>query len=117
MSRTRLSAPPEPVELKRRIRALHEELRASLGDRSSTAAAWVGMLLPSYLWRFWGEELKDAGVTWQGFLSALKLHSRDVARWAIHEELPWQDLVARVARSLERRKGEDLLSYLAGEGE
>ncbi|MEM0093337.1 MAG: hypothetical protein QW230_01720 [Thermofilum sp.] len=108
-----LREPPEPSELKERLRALHKDLQGALGARGGESAVWVGMLLPSYLWRHWGEELKALGITWQDFLSLLRQHSRDIVSWALEGKLTWQELVRRIVQSIEGRRGADLLSYLA----
>lgn len=112
-----LREPPEPSELKERLKALHRDLQGALGARSGESAVWVGMLLPSYLWRHWGEELKASGLTWQDFLSLLRQHSKDIALWALEGTLSWQELVNRIAHTIEGRKRSNLLCYLAAVGQ
>lgn len=107
-----LQMPPEPSGLKERLKAFHRDLQGALGVQGGEAAIWVGMLLPSYLWRYWGVQLKASGLTWQDFLSLLRQHSKDIVLWALEEKLTWQELVHRIALSVKERRKTDLLSYL-----
>jgi hypothetical protein len=111
---TELGVPPEPLDLKSRIKALHRELEGVLGGRGLEAAIWAGMLLPSYLWEHWGGELSAAGVKWQDFLKVLKRHSGDVVAWALRDQLSWEELVRRVAAALGGSRQLDLTSFLRG---
>jgi len=113
-SATELKVPPEPLELKSRIKALHRELEGVLERRSSEAAVWAGMLLPSYLWEHWGGELSAVGVRWQDFLRVLKRHSGDIAAWALRDQLSWEELVRRVTATLGSSRQPDLMSFLGG---
>jgi len=106
--------PPEPLDLKSRIKALHRELGGVSEERGSEAAIWAGMLLPSYLWEYWGGELRAAGVKWQGFLKVLKAHREDIAAWALRDQLSWEELVRRVAATLGGSRQRDLMSFLGG---
>ncbi|ABL78802.1 hypothetical protein [Thermofilum pendens] len=105
-----LSEPPEPLEIKEKIRALRSALGAGL--EADRLAVWTGNMLARYLWGAWGAELKRAGFTWQSFMSLLKLHTDDVVAWALRDNLSWGELVRRVISSVEGRRRSDLSRFL-----
>jgi len=55
----------------------------------------------SRLWRSWKDELKRRGITWQDFLEILSLHTKDIVDWAIYDRIGWDELVKRIATSID----------------
>ncbi|QOJ78749.1 hypothetical protein IG193_08370 [Infirmifilum lucidum] len=113
MSGLALETPPEPLEVRKRIRELYEVLSGQLGSGSERAAVWSGNLLARYLWGEWGGELKKMGFSWPTFLSALKAYTSLVARWAITGDLSWEELVDRIRAGLASRTRGGLERFLS----
>ena len=99
-----LYTPREPVELKKLIKTVRERL-ASEGSAEDidydSLSVWSFNRLPKYLWKWWKDELKIRGITWQKFLRILKLHTLDMIEWALRETLSWEELVKRIDTSIE----------------
>jgi len=98
--------PPEPKNIKLFIRGVRS--RVSKGNISGdnidwdSLAVWYLNKLPSYLWKYWKNELEKEGYTWQKFLKVLKLHTNDVILWALNEEINWKELLIRIRDTIER---------------
>jgi hypothetical protein len=107
----KLPAPPEPLEIKERIKIFRSALGP--GREGDNLAVWAGNMLARYLWRHWGEALKHEGVSWQMFMSLLKDATGDMVDWAVRGSLPWGALVRKIEESIERRRKSDLMRYLS----
>jgi len=100
-----LNVPNEPVEIKKLIRVV----RAGIGGNADiegfdydSLAVWAFNRLPQYLWNVWRNELRQRGVTWQRFLRILRMHTLDMVEWALKDSMPWQELVRRIEKSIDR---------------
>jgi len=95
-----LPTPEEPTDIKSFIRSV----RAGLGDSTNvdydSLAVWSFNKLPKYLWETWRDELLKIGITWQGFLRILRLHTIDIIEWALRDSLNWEQLVKRIEESI-----------------
>lgn len=113
MSNTsRLQAPPEPIDIKEKIKTLRSVFGP--GEEGDNIAVWTGNMLAKYLWSYWGETLKHEGVSWQLFMSLLKGATSHMADWAIHDTMTWDELVGKIVEILERKRKSDLTRFLAG---
>ena len=95
-----LPIPEEPVEIKDLMRLLRSELRGDGVDQDSLVA-WSFNQLPKYLWKYWKDDLKGRGITWQRFLRIMKLHTIDVIGWALRGSITWSELVKRIESSVD----------------
>ena len=116
MAPRKLPLPPEPAELRARTRALLEDSPEE-GARAVHDARFVA----DPLWDAWGEELRDAGMAFEGFLGISRGYAGELRLWVVGER-PWEHcaagLAGRVARRLPRhspdagrRSGEEKLAF------
>jgi len=101
----RLVIPPEPKHLKELMKALKRRLDSLSGERrirTDRLAAWTSNAIPSYLWRFWRPILRQAcpGFRWQDLLKVVGHHTGDIVRWGLKDKMAWDELVARIVRTL-----------------
>ena len=108
----RLSVPPEPVDIKAKIKTLSSALGP--GEEGDNLAVWTGNMLARYLWSHWGETLRHEGVSWQMFMSMLKEATGFIVQWALWDAIAWDELVKRIIETLERKRKSDLTRFLAG---
>jgi hypothetical protein len=93
-----LSLPEEPVELRRRTRALVEEDP----DRGA-AVVDAGAFLADPLWERWGPALERAGMDRDRFAGVVAGHRRELWLWVMGERTWAQSaggLLGRVRRRL-----------------
>jgi len=96
-----LILPEEPKDVKEMIKSVRAMLGGDGNVDYDSLSVWAFNKLPKYLWRYWGNELRQRGITWQKFLKILKLHTSDIVAWALHDQLGWAELVKRLVQSIE----------------
>ena len=111
-----LQPPPEPLEVKKTLRALLE------ARGKAKFIVFAGNQLPKYLWDHWSEELHRMGLKWQDLLRSISRNSEKALAW-IAGEISWKQLTATIAEDLmsqtsrevkpkeETRKTKSLLDY------
>ena len=101
VSRTHFSLPPEPAELRAGTRALIEE-SPEVGARTVNDARFVADLL----WEDWGEGLRSAGMSYEGFLGIARGYAGELRLWVMGER-PWEHCAAGLAGRVLRRLPKD----------
>ncbi len=102
-----LDMPPEPEEIKSLIRDVRAGLSPNRDVKLDSIAVWSFNKLPRYLWSYWKDELKKGGLSWQEFLTILKLHTKDIIDWALKNRLTWDEFVERLRGTImENLEGE-----------
>jgi len=91
----------EPTEIKELIKAVRARLGSDLSIDWDSLAVWSFNKLPSYLWSYWKEGLKERGITWQSFLRILKLRTHDIIEWSLRNSISWEELVKRLEATID----------------
>ena len=95
----------EPVHVKSRIKQLWQVMCNGSTIDCDMLVVWSNNELPKYLWDRWSNVLKHHGYSWQKFLKALRLTTRDMILWALKDSLTWDELIERIAHTLEIYSG------------
>ena len=97
-SRKTLPMPSEPVRLRADTRALLEE-NPEDGMKTIKDARFVA----EPLWEEWGDELEEAGMAYDAFLTIARSYAGELRLWVVGERI-WEHcaagLVGRVTRRL-----------------
>ncbi|WP_291999404.1 hypothetical protein [Caldivirga sp.] len=102
--------PPEPVDIKDRIR---RRMSTCSGPGCSNFAIWFGNELAKYLWNSWRSELKAQGINWVTFLKMLSGYNSLIASWAIKDELKWSELAEKLYIAIVKgSKRSDLTKFM-----
>jgi hypothetical protein len=94
----------EPVEIKEAIKNL-SKLLSTKGGKDVSKGALVFNKLPQYLWSSWGNDLKSLGITWQEFLKIISKNSNLIIKWAVNDEISWDELIKRFEELIMSRGG------------
>ena len=99
MSETRrsLPMPPEPLELRADTRALLEETPED-GMKTINDARFVA----EGLWEEWGDELEEAGMAYDAFLTIARGYAGELRLWVVGERI-WEHCAAGLAGRVTRR--------------
>ncbi len=92
-----LPLPDEPKELRAETRALIEDSPKE-GLRLVNDARFVA----DPLWEEWGEELEEAGMAYDTFLTIARGYAGELRLWVVGER-PWDHCVAGLAGRVWRR--------------
>jgi len=103
-----LQVPKEPREIKDFIKSVRSRLGANRSIKCDSFAVWSFNQLPKYLWESWKEILRENKVSWQDFLAILKLHTKDMIDWALHDRISWEELVSRITETIAQNFGEEV---------
>lgn len=87
----------EPSELKARTRGLVEQ-----SPRDGLRVVADGRFLADALWPVWGKSLTDAGMSYDGFLEAVRSNRGEIRLWVMGER-PWEHCASGVAGRVSRR--------------
>jgi len=93
----------EPVEIKEAIKNLSRLLSTKGKDLSK--GVLVFNKLPQYLWSSWGNDLKNLGITWQEFLKIISKNSNLIVKWAVNDEISWDELIKRFEELIISQRG------------
>ncbi len=99
MSETRrsLPMPPEPLGLRADTRALLEESPED-GMKTINDARFVA----EPLWEEWGEELEEAGMAYDAFLTIARGYAGELRLWVVGERI-WEHCAMGLAGRVTRR--------------
>ncbi|HIE23484.1 MAG TPA: hypothetical protein EYP68_04570 [Candidatus Korarchaeota archaeon] len=103
-----LQAPKEPHEIKDLIKSVRSKLGTNRNIKYDSFAVWSFNQLPKYLWKSWKEILRENKVSWQDFLAILKLHTKDMIDWALHDRISWEELVSRITETIAQNFEEEV---------
>ena len=96
-TRTSLPMPNEPLELRADTRALLEE-KPEDGMKTINDARFVA----DRLWEEWGNNLEEAGMAYDAFLSIARSYAGELRLWVVGERI-WEHCAAGLAGRVTRR--------------
>lgn len=96
-SRRTLPMPSEPLELRAETRALLEESPED-GMQTVNDARFVA----DALWEEWGDELEEAGMAYDAFLTVTRSYAGELRLWVLGERI-WEHCAAGLAGRVTRR--------------
>lgn len=103
----KISSPPEPLKIK--IKAKEARQRDPDWKSDSLMIWFYG--IASYLWKYWGDELKRLDIDWPGFEKCLSAWKEDFVLWS-RDKIQWKEMIEdirshipRYKKWLDRRRG------------
>ena len=95
--RSSLPMPPEPLALRADTRAVLEESPED-GMKTVNDARFVA----EPLWEEWGDELEEAGMAYDAFLTIARSYAGELRLWVVGERI-WEHCAAGLAGRVTRR--------------